>query len=373
MARKLGAVLDFGSSKLTLLVGERVANNNFNILASLDYDYAGFLNGEFVEPNQLKTDISNVMSEINRMLDRQISRLFVGVPAEFCAVTSKGLEKNFFKQIRIKQQNVDELFLNMNKNVNTDTHSIINISPLCYELDGGNRTNNPVGAYAKRIKAYACVVLAENHFLNLVGGILRELKVEDIEYVCSPLAVSTSLLSNEERTGGALIMDCGYLTTSLAYAVGEGLFELTTVPMGGAQITTALSEGLNLPFSLAEQVKRQVLVTLEPTSLDYYEVVRNGKLEKVSALKANEIAKQELDDIINSVRAKLDAILEVNDYDTLYLTGGGIAYLKGIKCYLEKALKRNIEIITPKQVKFALPDLSSVVSLLDTALKMEDN
>lgn len=143
--------------------------------------------------------------------------------------------------------------------------------------------------------------------------------------------------------------------------------------MGGAQITTALSEGLNLPFSLAEQVKRQVLVTLEPTSLDYYEVVRNGKLEKVSALKANEIAKQEIDDIINSVRAKLDAILEVNDYDTLYLTGGGIAYLKGIKCYLEKALKRNIEIITPKQVKFALPDLSSVVSLLDTALKMEDN
>ena len=280
MARKLGAVLDFGSSKLTLLVGEKTVNNNFNILASSDLEYAGFMDGEFLEPNQLKADISKVLKDVDELLGREISRIFVGVPAEFCAVTSRGIEKNFFKLTKIKQTDIDELFISMDKYLENETHSIINVSPLCYELDGTNRTNNPVGALAKHLKAYACVVLAENKFLDLVNGILKDLGVEDIEYVCSALAVATTLIPMEDRSNGALVLDSGYLTTSISYAVGEGLFELATIPMGGGQITAEISDKLQLPFGVAEQVKRQLLITLKPTGLDYYEVVKNGNKRK---------------------------------------------------------------------------------------------
>ena len=358
MARNLGAVLDFGSSKLTLLVGEKTVNNNFNILASSDLEYAGFMDGEFLEPNQLKADISKVLKDVDELLGREISRIFVGVPAEFCAITSRGIEKNFFKLTKIKQTDIDELFISMDKNLENETHSIINVSPLCYELDGTNRTNNPVGALAKHLKAYACVVLAENKFLDLVNGILKDLGVEDIEYVCSALAVATTLIPMEDRSNGALVLDSGYLTTSISYAVGEGLFELATIPM---------------PFSVAEQVKRQLLITLKPTGLDYYEVVKNGKLDKVSTAKANDIALKKLDELVGEIKEKIDAIVGQGDTSTLYLTGGGLAYLKGICFYLENVLGRKVEIIKPQQVKFACPDLSSVVSLLDTALKMEDN
>lgn len=373
MARNLGAVLDFGSSKLTLLVGEKTVNNNFNILASSDLEYAGFMDGEFLEPNQLKADISKVLKDVDELLGREISRIFVGVPAEFCAVTSRGIEKNFFKLTKIKQTDIDELFISMDKNLENETHSIINVSPLCYELDGTNRTNNPVGALAKHLKAYACVVLAENKFLDLVNGILKDLGVEDIEYVCSALAVATTLIPMEDRSNGALVLDSGYLTTSISYAVGEGLFELATIPMGGGQITAEISDKLQLPFGVAEQVKRQLLITLKPTGLDYYEVVKNGKLDKVSTAKANDIALKKLDELVEEIKEKIDAIVGQGDTSTLYLTGGGLAYLKGISFYLENALGRKVEIIKPQQVKFACPDLSSVVSLLDTALKMEDN
>ena len=373
MAEKLSAVLDFGSKKLTMLVGKRVVNNNLSILASSDLDYAGFMDGEFLEPNQLKADISAVLKAINSEMKHPVTRLFVGVPAEFCVVTSRGIEKNFFKHTKITQEKVDDLFLSMDKNLNNETHSIINVSPLCYELDGTNRTNNPVGAYAKTLKAYACVILAENRFIDMVNGILKELGVVDIEYVCSALAVATSLVPSEERNDGVLILDVGYLTTSLSYAVGEGLFELDTFPLGGGQITAEISEKLDLPFSVAEQVKQQLLVTLRPTGLDYYEVVKNGKLDKVTAEKANISALKQIDEIIDAVKERLDSNFDVKEYESVYLTGGGLAYLKGIQYYLGKKLGRKVEILEPKQVKFAKPDLASVVSLLDTALKMEDN
>lgn len=373
MAEKLAGVLDFGSKKISLLVGKKTINNNLSILASSETDYAGFMDGEFVEPNQLKGDIQKVLGDVNELLGREITRLFVGVPAEFCVVTSRGIEKNFFKHTKINQAKVDDLFFSMDKNIGSDTHSIINVSPLSYELDGVNRVSNPEGAYAKTLKAYACVVLAQNKFLHLINGILGELNVADIEYVCSPLAVATTLIPAEERNEGALILDVGYLTTSLSYAVGEGLFELDSFSLGGGQITAEISDWLEIPFSLAEQVKQQLLITLQPNGLDYYEIVRNGRLEKVSAQKANESAIRVVDEIIEKIRELLDGKYNVEDYDTLYLTGGGLGYLKGIDYYMSRKLGRKVHIITPKQVKYALPDLSSVVCLLDTALKMEDN
>jgi len=54
MAKNTVSVLDFGSSKLTLLVGNRTVNNNFNIISSSDIEYAGFMNGEFLEEENLQ-------------------------------------------------------------------------------------------------------------------------------------------------------------------------------------------------------------------------------------------------------------------------------------------------------------------------------
>lgn len=373
MAEKLAGVLDFGSKKLSLLVGKEAVNHNLVVLASSEVDYAGFMDGEFLEPNQLKADIKKCLLEVNDILGKQITRLFVGVPAEFCLVTSRGLEKNFFKHTKITQDKVDDLFISMDKNIKSDTHSIINVSPLSYELDGTNRISNPEGAYAKILKAYACVVLAENKFLNLVNGILGELNVLDVEYICSPLAVATTLIPEEERSTGALILDVGYLTTSLAHTVGEGLFELDSFSIGGGQITAEISDWLDTSFSVAEQVKQQLLITLKPTGLDYYEVINNGKLERVPAKESNESAMRVVDEIIDKIKVLLDEKYDIEEYDTLYLTGGGLGYMKGIEFYMGRKLGRKVTIVSPKQPKFALPDLSSVVSLLDTALKMEDN
>jgi len=63
--------------------------------------------------------------------------------------------------------------------------------------------------------------------------------------------------------------------------------------------------------------------------------------------------------------------IEPNDYETVYFTGGGLCYLRGIKYYLGRELDRKVEIVMPKPLKFKKPDVSSVISVLDTALNME--
>ena len=58
MAKTEVAVLDFGSSKISVLIAERGINNTFNINGKGESDYSGFASAEFFDTKDLKTAIS---------------------------------------------------------------------------------------------------------------------------------------------------------------------------------------------------------------------------------------------------------------------------------------------------------------------------
>ena len=371
MAKSDVAVLDFGSSKLTLLVGRPSVNNNFIITASSDIDYGGFMDGEFLESDELGNVIRQAVEDINNTFKKSISKLYVGVPSEFCKIENRVLTKNFSGKVLLDNKKIDSLFEDADDKVISDSHSVINVSPIYYTLDESNITNNPLGCYCRTISCEACYVMADDYFLSIVGESLDSLNIKNVEYVCSALAEGEYLFSEEIKNHGLLFVDCGYLTTTVAYFKGEGFKELNSFSLGGAQITANLSEGLKLPFSVAEQVKQNLLLSVKATGLDYYEAYKGNKLEKIQAIPANEIALTTIDEIAKNIDNIINSYDNLPaDYETLYLTGGGISYLKGIKYYLSKALGRRIEIVSPAPLKFNQPDLSSAISLLDTAIKM---
>lgn len=64
---------------------------------------------------------------------------------------------------------------------------------------------------------------------------------------------------------------------------------------------------------------------------------------------------------------------EYPDYLPIYLTGGGLNYLRGIRDYLSRKLGRRIELINPTLPQISKPDFSSEIGLLDMALQNQDN
>ena len=373
MAKLDVAVLDFGSSKLTLLVGHRTVNGNFAITASSDIDYAGFMDAEFLEPDELRLSIKNAVDEVSRALRKPITKLYVGVPGEFCRVEHSQLNKRYSKKIKITNKVLEQLLLNADQHICSTTHTVINISPVQYVLDETNVTFEPLNAYCNQIDVDICFTLADNDFMSIVGKSLKNIGVEEVEFISSTLAQGEHLFSSDIKHHGALLVDCGYLTTNGAYFKGEGITNLDSFSMGGAQITAEISEKMGLPFSVAEQVKQSLLITLKPTGIDYYEVYKNNRIEKVQMLPANEIAINVIDEILDNIKRIIDNYDELPlDFETLYLTGGGLAYLRGIKHHMTRHLGRKVEIVCPKPIKYKKPDVSSVISLLDIALGMNE-
>jgi cell division protein FtsA len=368
MGKNVTSILDFGSSMITLLVGVEDVNKSFRLLSSIDCDYEGFAKGEFVDPNNLQTIISDILKKAERELQFKVDNLFIGVPAEFCFVYDAMLTKTFAKKTKITNKIIDAMFLEDKEENSYQTHTVINKSPLFYIVNDENRTNDPVGLVCNKLQARTSYVLVENKFELLITGILKSLGVKEFDFLSSTLAEGLYLIDEHKRNEGAILVDCGYSTTSVSLVLGAGLKELKSFSLGGGHITADLSKHLGLEFEEAEGIKKDVILTLNPNGTDCY-TAESGK--KFAIKSVNEIALARIDRISELILKCIDSFeMQLPKYIPIYITGGGLNYFEGIGNYFRENFTRPVERVSPKALLYHKPDLSSPISVLNMAINI---
>ena len=81
MQKKLTAIIDFGSSKITALLGESGVNGTFAIKGRFTFNYEGFADGEFLDEGTLKKIL---LSSAERIFSvAKVDTVYVGVPSAF--------------------------------------------------------------------------------------------------------------------------------------------------------------------------------------------------------------------------------------------------------------------------------------------------
>ena len=373
MQKKEIAILDFGSEKLTVVVGSKDVNNTFVIRGKGESDYAGFLDGEFLEPEKLKIAMGVAISNAEEDANTEIHKLYIGVPAEFCYCVCKNVSQTYDKSKVISAKDVDELFAQGNNFGDIQSHIVINKSPIYYNIDGDTQVLSPIGKFAQKLSASISFVMAENNFIQLINGFLYDLDITSCEYLSSTLAQSLFLLDEETRDGYAILVDCGYITTSACLVKGEGMLTLSSFSQGGGHITGDLSTCLKIPFSDAETLKRKIVLNIDPKENDSYEMVINSQPVPISSKIANAIVESRVEVIAKGV-IKCMSIwqYEYPDYIPIYLTGGGLSYLKGAKDLIAKMTGRNVEILSSPTTQYNKPHLTSAISLLNLAIVQEE-
>lgn len=370
MAKNYACVLDFGSSKITAMIGEKGVNNTFNIRGTGEVEYSGFYDGEFVEPEGLYSAIEGAIYKAQTNSGVEIKNLYVGVPAEFSYNVSKKATVSFNKRIKIGVEEIYAFFDLAAQGLDVKNNVIINRSPIYFMLDDNRKCMEPKGQVSSKLSGEVSFVFAENNFIQIIDKILKNLNIENITYVSNALAEAIYLLDPEVRDTGAILIDCGYITTSIAFVKGDGLLGLNAFSLGGGHITADINQVLNISYKDAEVLKRKVVLSLDATDDDFYEITSDtGIVSPVSAKLTNEIVASRLEMIANLISRSLANLKgDYTGYLPIYLTGGGICYLKGGKDYLSKAIGSNIEIIYPQVPQLNRPHFSSVLGLLDLAL-----
>ena len=363
MVKNRISVIDIGSSKINFN-SIKLNNNNYEIDCITEAKYSGFKNGKFVSVNDLKETIINCYNLLLQN-NKQVGRVFVSVPAEFSFCTIKNVEQEFDKLTKIKESHLislhklialDEKFLNL---------TLIDYSSIYFELDNDLIVENPLNK--KTIKFNSCIsyIFASNKFIKTITEILNELNIYNITFVSSVMAQNLFLLDEKARENSSTVIDCGAKTTSVSLINKNNLLTLNAFSLGGDYILSDLKSCLNLDDEEAEFILNQVDLTNKDYLNKFYVV--NDK--SFSCKITNNIVLSRIEQIINSIK-QCFLLYDPSYFDgvKIYLTGGGLTYIKGAVEYLAELLQKPVYIVKSEIDELKKPEQSSLYGLVEFAV-----
>lgn len=133
--------------------------------------------------------------------------------------------------------------------------SFVHVEPLRYMIDDGEGVADPVGHPGKTLAVEACVVTAPTEALNALKACIRFAGADVEDIVAGPHAAALSVLTQDEREDGALLIDLGAGSVGIAAFAAEGLVHCETIAAGGVRMTRDLAAKLETTFAAAERVK----------------------------------------------------------------------------------------------------------------------
>ena len=365
------AILDIGSEKITVLIGERGVNNTINIIGTGECGYAGFTDGVWHQPEQLSMAIGMAISGAETNSRTKIRHLYIGVPGEFCSCVCKKVDLSLNKKRKITDVDVESLHEQGNTFKLHSEVTLINSQPIYYTIDDGRRLMQPVGLTSSRLGGFISYIFAETSFIEFMDKIMAEVGIESAEYVCSMLAETLFLFSDIERDRWVVLIDVGYTTTNVVVARGDGILCMNSFSRGGGHISGDLAMAFDIPFSMAESLKRKVVLSLNASDEDVYNVsTSRDSTEAFPAKDVNMIATDRIKNIAKTIETCLsNCKYEFPDYIPYHITGGGLCYMKGARDLMSKFLGKPMQIVAPSLPQFTRPHLSSSLGLMDMVLR----
>jgi cell division protein FtsA len=131
----------------------------------------------------------------------------------------------------------------------------IHLQPIAWSVDGEKRVRDPSALVGRKLGLELLVVsMNEGVFQTLAHCVERaHLQFEGV--VAAPFASSLAALEEDEMELGALCIDLGGGSTSVAVWSGGALVHVDSLGVGGAHVTQDIARGLSTSMAGAERIK----------------------------------------------------------------------------------------------------------------------
>lgn len=368
------AVLDVRSYELTFFLGSKGVNDTFVFCGNHTEKYEGCSTAGFFDKEAFRRAVVAAVTSVRQNYEGVIGEIYVGVPAPFVSVRTKGHTLSFPSKRKVTSQDIEALY-DSGLNELLAEGKCIRRSDMYFTL-GDNRKyiegKDLYGVPTTLLKGALCYYFLSEEFFELTSAVLNDLGFENVKFLPSSLAQSLYLLPEKRREGYAFLLDVGFLTTSVSVVYGNGIVHEETFDCGLGTILVSLMENLGVDYTLAEEILSTANVSggSVPNGLTW--TSENGE-ETFPVKQINDVIKCGLDVLCENVenffakhyREKNTAVFAVNP---ISITGEGIVGVAGGAEHISRRLNRMTEIVAPDLPYYDKPTFSSRIALLSMAL-----
>ncbi len=369
------AAMDFGTSKMVVLVAETGGKPRCDIIGAGTMPYDGYMDGQWNDPDRLNENIAATVRKAEDQAHTRIREIKVGVPGEFSTV--KTVEAKVTLQgsdPRVTEKDIDELFSMADSELGDVRGSVIHRSPAWFVVDDGKKTLEPVGMHGYELRVMLSYVIADQFFIEDVAERFSSLGITVTGWYSSLVGQAMLFVPAEERDRVSVLVDMGYLSTEVMVVEGDAITYLKTIPMGGGHMAADLAYGLEVSLECAEQVKRAYIYGLSAGQPTFEVTEKNGENKTFPRETVEKVLEPRTEEICEAVR---DAIKEsgvkLSKWSPIFLTGGGLAINRGGRDFLAAKLDKPVRELPRKAAKLSSPAYSSALGLLDLIIDQSES
>jgi cell division protein FtsA len=354
------AVLDVGSSKVAAMIAIVSGDGSPRIIGVGQRACSGVRQGLVADMDQTEQSIRAAMDQAERN---------AGINAEdvVVSISAGGLDSDIVSvEVDIAGHRIEDADIAHVQSVgraqlDKGSRAILHAEPALYGVDG-NPVTNPRGFHASRLGVDIHVISANMPPIRNLDMCVRQAHLGVQTIVASPVAAGMACLAAEERDLGVALVEMGAGVTNVAVFARGMLVGLSSIPMGGNDITDDIAAALSTKRTNAERMKT-LYGSATTSPKDNHDMLEVQPINDDDGLEPTRTTRTQL---IQVIRQRLDAIFgevgtALGDMGfvgaagrQVVLTGGG-ADLKSVSDFAAGVLGRTVRIGRPRGLT-AIPD-----------------
>ncbi len=321
--------LDIGTTKIVAIVGRKNEYGKLEILGMGKSESIGVTRGVVSNIDKTVQSIRKAVEEAEENSDVEIRSVNVGIAGQHIkSLQHRGIKIRHSVEDEISQSDIDGLIDDMYKLAMLPGEEIIHVLPQEYIIDNEQGIKDPIGMSGVRLEANFHIITGQVTAAKNIYKCVHKSGLDVSSLILEPLASSESVLNEEEKEAGVVLVDIGGGTTDIAIFQDGIIRHTAVIPFGGNVITEDIKQGCNIIGKQAELLKLKFGSALATES-------KENEIVSIPGLRGREPREISLKNLANIIQARMEEIIEHIYYEIknsgyenkliagIVVTGGG--------------------------------------------------
>ncbi len=252
--RNLIVGLDIGTSKVVALVADLTPDGRLEVIGMGTHESKGLKKGVVINIEATVNAIQRALEEAELMADCKIQRVYAGIAGSHIrSFNSTGMVA--VKDKEVTPLDIDRAIETARAMPIPTDQQVLHILTQEFLIDGQDGIREPLGMSGVRLEVKVHIVTGAVSAAQNIVKCVRRCGLEVADLVLQPLASSISVLSEDEKELGVVLVDIGGGTTDIAIFREGAIRHTAVIPIAGDQVTNDIAMALRTPTPEAELVK----------------------------------------------------------------------------------------------------------------------
>lgn len=339
------ASIDIGNDNIVVLIAEKI-KNKFKIIDAVSKPSAGIKNNNIYSFADLSDVITLIIEEISNNINAEISTLFVNyIGNDIQCLNSSG--KTAVKE-EVTQKEINNAISSAKAITKEGNKEVLHEINKKFIIDEMQFIDNPINLKASVLEAHIHIVLVDSSVIRNIENIMNKNNLDIDKILVDSIAMSSVLLTEEEKNQGVCLIDFGANTTKLSIFKDGCIFYNNILDIGCNIVTEDISFAFDTSFEQARKLKHNYGCAkadniIDECLLEFRQKVDNST-HYLSNLMLAEIIQDSYLKILSAIKNDINDKKIINNLKAGFVLSGGGAQIQACEALVRSFFSKRAKI-----------------------------